>query len=223
VKLTVREAATMLNVSETKIYRLIDDEEIPFVMIHHHPMFHRIELLEWAMSMELPVSVDLYEDEHDQPFTTALERGGGRMLGDCLADLAVDLPIESASDRDVIRAVIAARDSEMFVDRAADSIAIPQARSPIICPETPPMVMLWWCGPRTLVVNNVPTNVLFLVIAPTIKQHLQLLSRLSLALHDSAFRAAVQRSGAFDQVVAEARRWELDVEAAPSASHRAAR
>ena len=54
MKLTVRAAAVMLSVSETAIYRWVDDDEIPFVMIQHHPMFHRVELLEWAMAMELP-------------------------------------------------------------------------------------------------------------------------------------------------------------------------
>lgn len=221
MRLSVREAATMLNVSETKVYRWVDEEEIPFVMIHHHPMFHRVELLEWAMAMELPISVDLYEDDRDQPFTSALERGGGRALRGGLVDLPAALPIESA-ERDVIRAVIAARESEMFVARPADGIAIPKARSPIICPEASSMVMLWWCGHRALVINEVPTNVLFLVVAQTIKQHLQLLSRLAHALHDSAFRTAVQRKDAFDQVVAEARRWELEIEAAAATSDGAA-
>jgi excisionase family DNA binding protein len=208
VKLTVREAAAMLNVSETKVYRWIDDEEIPFVMVHHHPMFHRVELLEWAMEMELPISADLYEHAGDHPFTAALERGGGHTLGGDLGGLAADLPFESAADREVVRAVIAAREAEIFVSRAADWIAIPKARSPIICAETPPLVLLWWCGHRALVISHAPTSALFLIVAPTIGEHLRLLSRLSLALHDPAFRTAAQNAGAFDQVIAEARRWE---------------
>jgi len=203
----------MLKVSETKIYRWVEDDEIPFVMIHHHPRFHRVELLEWAMAMELPVSVDLYEGGHDQPFSAALERGGGRTLAGSLGDLAADLPIERADEREVLQAVIAARGDELFIRRGADRILVPRARSPIICPETPPMVMLWWCGERARKPDRVPVSVVFLILAPTIKQHLQLLSRLSLALHDEAFGAAVQRPGAFDRVVAEARRWEQAIEA----------
>lgn len=212
----------MLSVSETKIYRWVDDDEIPFVMIHHHPMFHRVELLEWAMAMELPVRVDLYEGEHEQPFTLALERGGGRTLEGGLDALAAGLPIERASDRDVLASVISARRSELFVHRAAACIAVPKARSPIICPEVPPLVTLWWPGDRALVINDVPTSAVFVILAPTIKQHLQLLARLSLALHDPGFRAAVQRTGAFGPVVAEARRWEQAVAAAAAASPGAA-
>jgi len=222
VKLTVREAAAMLSVSETKIYRWVDADEIPFVMIHHHPMFHRVELLEWAMAMELPVRAVFSEGEPEYLLASALERGGGRTLEGGVDDLAADLPIDRAPDRDVLQAVISARSSELFVHRAADRIAIPKARSPLICPEAPPAVRLWWSGDRALVINHVPTSAVFVIVAPTIKQHLQLLARLSLALHAPAFRTAVARAGAFDPVVAEARRWEHELAAAPPAGHGAA-
>ena len=203
--LTVREAATVLNVSETKIYRWVDDEVIPFVMVHHHPRFHRLELLEWAMEMELPVSFDLYADVHDQPLTRALERGGGRVIDTDLAELASQLPLEPA-DRDVVRSVITAREAELFVN--AGEIAIPKARSPIICADSSAAVSLSWSGQRAL----------FLIVAPTIKRHLQLLSRLSLAVRDSRVRTAVQRTGAFEPVVVETRRWEQDIEARTGAT-----
>jgi len=215
VKLSVREAARILSVSETKVYRWVDEEEIPFVMIQHRPMFNRVELLEWAMEEELPVGADLYEDDHECPLATALERGGGRVVGDSLATFAAELPIESAPDRELIGTVIAARQAEMFVGRAADHIAVPKARSPIVCPGTPPLVALGWCGQSALVIGGVPMTVVFAIVAPTVKQHLKLLSRLSLALHDPGFRAAVQERGAFERVIAEAGRFERDLEGRP--------
>lgn len=207
MKLTVREAASVLDVSETKIYRWVDHEVIPFVMIHHQPVFHRLELLEWAMEMELPIRVDLYEDGHDLPFATALERGGGHMIGDRLDEIAGSLPVP-ASDREAVREVLVSRESELFVGRPGDLIAIPKARSPIICPDVPSAVSLWWCGHRAVVINNARRSAIFLIVAPTVRCHLQLLSRLSLALHDPGFRDAVKRAGAFDGVIVQARRWE---------------
>jgi nitrogen PTS system EIIA component len=218
VKLTVRQAAGMLNVDETQIYRWVDADEIPFVMLHQQPRFHRLELLEWAIEKELRIDVDLYEDDRDQPFACALERGGWRLLARgestltlSMADLASALLIESADDRKLIRAVLTARDLVLFVVRAADGIAIPRADSPIIVPDQPAAVTLCWCDPA-LTINAVPTHALFLIVAPTIKQHLQLLSRLSLALHERAFATTVLVAGAFEPVLAEARRWEQAIE-----------
>jgi len=204
VKLTIREAAAMLNVPETKLYRWVDDGEIPFVTIQHHPLFHRLELLEWAMEQDLPISVDLYEDPTEAPFATALELGGGHVMTAAgLPQIADDLPID-AGDRDVIRAVIAARGHEMFQVR--DRIAVPTARSPLICPELPPTVMLWWCRDDVLTVDGQPTKAVFAIAAPTVLDHLQLLSRLLLVLRDDGFVQAVQRVYPIANVIAEARR-----------------
>jgi excisionase family DNA binding protein len=217
MKLDARQAARMLGVSETEIYRRVDAGEIPFTMIHHRPLFHRVELLEWAMSIELPISVDLYEDLHESephPLAAALERGGGGTVGADLGELVEDLPALARPERDLLRAVIASRSAAMFVSRAADRIALPRANSPIICAGTPGRVLLRWAAQRALTLPDVPVSALFLIIAPTIRRHHELLSRLSLALHDPAFRAAAQRAGAFAGVVAEARRWEMALAAA---------
>ena len=214
MKLGVREAARMLNVSETKIYRWVDQEEIPFAMIQHHPMFHRVELLEWAIEMELPVSADLYEDDGDHPLTSAFQRGGGYVINESLESIAMNLATVSPADREVIGAVIAARANEMFVARAADGIFVPKARSPIVCPDASPLLMLCWSGPRPIILGGAPANVVFVIVAPTVKDHLKLLSRLSLALHGAAFRAAVQGRDAFDPVLAESRRFEQALDAA---------
>jgi len=219
MKLSAREAAALLNVSETKIYRLVDEGEIPFTVVHHHPLFHRVELLEWAMSNEIQVSAAVFEDG-DAPLAVALEHGGGKLLGDSLARIADDLPIENPVDRDLVRSVIEARASEMFASRGPSRIAIPRARSPIICPSSRPAVMLWWCG-RRHVLGDAAISALFVIVAPTIHRHLQLLSRLSYALHDDAFVAAVQRDGAITEVIAEVRRIELAIAARAMTDERA--
>jgi excisionase family DNA binding protein len=213
MKLDARQAARMLGVGETRIYRWVDAGEIPFTMVHHRPLFHRVELLEWAMAMELPVAVDLYEDGEPSPFADALERGGGGTITAAPEELADEIPALPGAERELISAVIAARAREMFVSRAADWIAMPRANSPIICPATPGLVLLRWAARRALMVRDTPINALFLIVAPTIRRHHELLSRLALALHDPTFRAAALRMGAFAEVVAEARRWEAQLAA----------
>jgi nitrogen PTS system EIIA component len=79
--LTVRDAAKLLGIAESRIYRWVDDGDIPFLRVNDQIRFHRAELLEWATARRLPVSVEMFHDEDvtDQAlpdFARALEAGG---------------------------------------------------------------------------------------------------------------------------------------------------
>jgi len=208
VNLTVRQAANVLGVPETRVYRWIDDGDIPCTMVQHHPQFHRAELLEWAMENDHAISADLYEGRQELPLTTALERGGGHLLQRDLSEIADGMPIDEPADRELIRATIATRDAEMFARRGPKWIATPHVRSPIVCAGARPALGLWWCEHRAVMIDDAPTNALFVLIAPTIRQHLELLSRLSLVLQDRAFVLAIKESRAIGDVIAESRRME---------------
>src|SRR5690349_730596 len=60
MELNVRDAARLLGTPEKQVYRWIDEGEIPFYKINEQPRFNRAELLEWATSRRLPVSVDVF-------------------------------------------------------------------------------------------------------------------------------------------------------------------
>ncbi|MEO6777167.1 MAG: helix-turn-helix domain-containing protein, partial [Kofleriaceae bacterium] len=164
MKLTVREAAAVLDVAEAQIYRWVEHEDIPFVMIHQRPRFHRLELFEWAIDRELPIRGDLYEGDRDQPFTRALERGGPPVVIRDPSELAPEIPV----DAEVIGAILLARAGALLVAHPALGVAIPRARSPIICPEVSATVMLRWCEPA-LAIGAASVGAMFLILAPTIK------------------------------------------------------
>ncbi|MEO9184354.1 MAG: hypothetical protein ABI467_12730, partial [Kofleriaceae bacterium] len=146
---------------------------------------------------------------HDQPFTRALERGGPPVAIRDPSELAPEIPI----DGEVIGAILRARAGALLVAHPALGVAIPRARSPIICPEVSATVMLRWCEPA-LAIGAASVGAMFLILAPTIKQHLELLSRLAVAIHDRELSAAVQARRPGDQLIADVRRWELAVEGA---------
>ena len=85
MELNVREAARVLGVPEKKIYRWIDENEIPFYMIGGQPRFSRAALLEWATSRTMPVSVDVFQGQGENGqgpgLVEALRAGGVHTKG----------------------------------------------------------------------------------------------------------------------------------------------
>ena len=53
-----------------------------------------------------------------------------------------------------------------------------------------------------------PVHVLFSLVCPTVRSHLQALSRLSFSLHDAKFKAIVMSRGRPEEILREARRVE---------------
>jgi PTS system nitrogen regulatory IIA component len=56
--------------------------------------------------------------------------------------------------------------------------------------------------------DALPVHVLFLVLSPTVRDHLHLLARLAYALRDPGFKGAVLRQGPDDEILREVRRVE---------------
>jgi PTS system nitrogen regulatory IIA component len=219
MKLNVRQAASALAVPESQVYRWVEAGEIPCSLMNHQPFFSRAELLEWATARRLPVSVELFENGDEESgarpprLAEALARGGvhhGIQGGDrpsILRAIVDRLPVADPGDRDVLLAVLLAREA-LGSTGIGEGIAIPHVRSPLVFPGSPAAVSL--CFLETAVpfgaIDGQPVHTIFALVSSTIPGHLQLLSRLSLALHDPGFKAAVLRRAGQDEIVGEARR-----------------
>src|SRR5271155_4171068 len=81
MKLTVRDAAQMLNVSEKSVYRWIKQGVIPAYQINDQYRFNRAELLEWATSRRISVSPEIFAEpeggETPPPLLSEALRAGG--------------------------------------------------------------------------------------------------------------------------------------------------
>ena len=98
MKLNVRQAARVLSVSESEIYRWVESGEIPCLMVKHQPLFGRAELLEWATARRLPVSLELFEHGDD---------GGGNLrLADVLQRGGVHHDVPGIDRASVLRAIV---------------------------------------------------------------------------------------------------------------------
>ncbi len=217
MKVNVREAARLLSVSESEVYRWVESGEIPCSVVNHQPLFSRAELLEWATARRLPVSVELFEPGNDTGASVrladALARGGvhhGVRGGDrasVLRAVVERLPVPDEEDRRVLLQVLLAREA-LGSTAVGDGIAIPHVRSPLVFPGTSGVMAVCFLEAPVAfcALDGLPIHTIFALLSPTIRGHLQLLSRLSRALHDSRFKAVVLRRTRCEEIVAEAQR-----------------
>jgi PTS system nitrogen regulatory IIA component len=228
MKIPVREAARLLSVSETEIYRWVEDGDIPCHLVNHQPLFSRAELLEWATAHRMPLSTELFDDgDPSGSLASALERGGvhdhiaASNREAVLRAVVTHLPIADPGERELVLAVMVAREHEAST-AIGEGIAIPHVRAPLVFAGLPTAVAVCYLdNPVPFdAIDGQPVHIVFALMTPTIRSHLQLLSRLSLALHDPGFKTALTNHEPLDPLLAHVRR--LDAALAFSSQHRPA-
>jgi PTS system nitrogen regulatory IIA component len=220
MKLTVKDAARLLDVSEKTIYRWIKQESIPAYRINEQYRFNRAELLEWATSQRIKVSAEIFDEyEHESSslpsLSEALEAGGifyrleGNTRDDVLANIVEHLRLPEEVDREFLLQILVARE-EMESTAIADGIAIPHARSPIVQHVNRPTVTLCFLDHPVdfKSLDGKPVHTLFTLVTPTIRSHLHLLSRIAFVLRDSGFAGLVRCQARRDEILTEIRRLE---------------
>lgn len=220
MELNVRDAARLLSTPEKQVYRWIDEGEIPFYKINEQPRFNRAELLEWATSRRLPVSVDVFlGNEEEGParpgLVEALKVGGvhanvpGTDRESVLRAVVDTLRLPATTDREFLVQVLLAREA-IGSTGIGDGIAIPHVRNPVVLNGLLASITLCYLThPIPFdAIDGQPVHTIFWIISPTIRAHLQLLARLSWALHDPDFKAAVLRRATEAEILEHAARIE---------------
>jgi PTS system nitrogen regulatory IIA component len=221
MKLTVRDAAQMLSVSEKSIYRWIKQGVIPAYQINDQYRFNRAELLEWATSRKMGVSPEIFSEPEggDAPppnLSAALEAGGihYRMGGSDKASVlqaVVDvMKLPEEVDRKFLYQVLLAREA-LGSTGIGDGIAIPHVRNPIVLHVLRPMVTLCFLERPVEfgALDGRPVSILFTFISPTVRAHLHLLSRLGFALRDVDFKSAVTQQAPRERILETLKRAEI--------------
>jgi PTS system nitrogen regulatory IIA component len=220
VQLTVRDVSRFLNVSEPTVTRWIKKRALPAQWVNGQYRLNRSELLEWATANQIQVSRELFDhlDRDDEPapsLTESLEAGGifyGLQDTDknrALQALVNILPLPDEIDRELLLRLYLAREAAATT-AIGNGIALPHVRNPIVLHVAKPMVTLCFLEKPVDfgALDGKPVHVLFSLICPTTRSHLQMLSRISYALHDAKFRATVTRAAPREEILRELRRVE---------------
>ena len=220
MELTLRSVSELLNAPEATVTRWIKQRGLPALHVGGQYRVNRAELLEWATANRVKVSLELFdrlesETEAAPCLADSLEAGGVHyQIGDTNKSLALRalvavLPLPDDVDRELLLRLFLAREASAST-AIGDGIAIPHVRNPIVLHVSKPTITLAFLS-RPVdfgALDGKPVHVLFSIISPTNRSHLQLLSRLSFALHDAKLRETVIRQASRDEILREVHRVE---------------
>ncbi len=203
MRVTVREAAALLNAPETQVYAWIESGDLPAHRINDQFRINRSELLEWATGRNISVAPALFhEDEEDERIPSvaeSLERGGvfhdvaGATRLEVLRSIIGLLKLEDEGDRETLLQLLLARDAAAVVP-VGDGIAIPHVRNPIaLATDDPSLTLCFLRQPVDFAApDGLPVFALFFLVSPTTRVHLQMLAKVASLLRDPAFREAIR-------------------------------
>jgi len=209
---SVKDAANLLSVSEKTIYRWIKQEIVPVYRVNEQYRFNRSELLEWATSRRMGVSPEAFHEPEAvgiplPKLVGSLETGGiiyrlgGKTREGVMSNLVDELRLPEEVDRDYLLKVLNARE-ELASTGVGNGIAIPHPRKPVLLHITKPSITLAFLEDPVdfLALDGKPIHTLFCLISPTLRAHLHLLSKLSFAMRDPGFKAAIQNQGSREEI-----------------------
>ncbi|MCX5637009.1 MAG: PTS sugar transporter subunit IIA, partial [Planctomycetota bacterium] len=201
MQLTVRDVSSLLSVSEKTVYRWIQRNSLPGYRVNHQYRFNRAELLEWATANKIKVSADLFSEPESQTappcgLLEAIKLGGiyyrvsAMDKKTALAGVVEMIHLPPQVDKEFLLNVLLAREA-LASTGIGDGIAIPHVRNPIVLHVPSPMISLCFLEQPIEfgAIDARPVYCLFTIISPSVRAHLNLLSRLGYALRDTDFKS----------------------------------
>ena len=228
MQLSVKDVAKLLNVTDQTIYRWIKQDSIPVYRINEQCRFNRAEILEWATSKRIPISIEALTEADSSKtqlptLLDTLKAGGvyyrieGTDKSTVLRNMVEVMRLPEEVDREFLYQVLLARET-LGSTGIGDGIAIPHVRNPIVLHITKPTITLCFLEhPINFeAIDGEPVNVLFTLISPTVRAHLHLLSRLGYVLKNPEFKAAIKRQELRDVLLETLAAAEATIPVAPA-------
>ncbi|MGA2448745.1 MAG: PTS sugar transporter subunit IIA [Polyangiaceae bacterium] len=217
MELSIRDVARLLQVSEDTVFRWAREHELPAHRANGEYRFNRVELQEWATHKGLPVSPELFAPRGLvrllPSLRGAIERGGvyhdipGGARESVLYAVTRVPGIPATIPRERLYDLLVSREA-LASTGVGDGIAIPHPRDPLVVRVDEPVILLCFLEQSVdfSALDGAPIRVLFVSLAPSIHTHLQMLSRIAHALHDSRFRDLLGARAPADEILRDAGR-----------------
>jgi PTS system nitrogen regulatory IIA component len=204
--LKVTELAAAAGVSEKTVLFWIKDMGLPAHKQDDRYRINRVDLLEWATNQGISIPPEIFvvsnETSHLSNVSEALQLGGifydlpGDTPDTALREVVSRLHLPPGLDPEFLLQTLLAREA-LGSTALGNGIAIPHVRNPIVGPAGESAICL--CFLKNPIdfnaVDGQPVTILFTLVTPNVKAHLQLLAKLAFLLHDQPFQELLHRPG----------------------------
>ncbi len=200
MQLNLSQVARLFSVSENTVTLWVRQRNLPAHEINSQYRFDRAELLEWAATNERRFSPGMFQEINgdfvgELSLASALQRGGvslrvsGNDRYDVFRKAIEELPLPPSFDREGLLGLMIAREKSGGT-AIGSGIAIPHPRYPVVLPDNLSVVRACYLEhPLDYhAADGKLVDTLFLMVCPTVHEHLQLLARLACVLQSAEFR-----------------------------------
>ncbi|MDR0994422.1 MAG: PTS sugar transporter subunit IIA [Verrucomicrobiota bacterium] len=219
MQLTVKDAAHSLNVAEKTVYRWIQSGGLPAYRVAGQYRINRAMLFDWATSKRINFSADSAVAESEPNvlplLSDALQEGGihyrvgGKTKAEALKAAVELLKLPDHVNREFLHQALMTRE-QLQSTGIGDGVALPHVRNPAVFELLLPQVCLCFLEASIPfdALDGKPVHVMFLPLAPNVRSHLHLLSRISFALRQPSFKALVEAEAGRERILKALRQLE---------------
>ncbi|ACN14748.1 PtsN1 [Desulforapulum autotrophicum HRM2] len=224
MKLTIREIARRLALNMDTLERWIKQGRIPVTKRGDEGIFNETELKRWARSQRCSYRVSTQPDNNEHQtgsgmLALAMDLGGvfagveGSDKASVLKSCVSLVPGLSPDFQEILYAQLLEREA-LISTGIGKGIAIPHPRNPLDKGvDCPTVVTFFLDQPVDFdAIDDLPVFVLFLLLSPTVQDHLKLLSRLSFCLRDGAFVSFLKKIPEQEALLARVKKMETAIE-----------
>lgn len=208
MKLELSELAESLQLPLYTVERWIRQGRIPVRKTGSQCIFKRSVLLKWSQKHD--IAFNMAEEQTESQVTeepvrllAAMQRGGvhygikGETVDEVLKNAVTHIPGYSHDEQDLLLTTLMERE-KLTSTGIGKGVAIPHPRSPLPGKDRPALISTFFLD-KAIDFNSLddkPVFVMFVIVCPSVKSHLHLLSRISFCLRDNSFVHDLQQSPA---------------------------
>lgn len=214
MRLGVRDVASQFGVPEKVVFRWVDEDGLPVSKVDGQYRFSPSALFEWATvrGMKIPPALFREPENGDREvlpnLVEALRAGGvirdvaGTDKKTVLSALVGHLKLPRNVSPEGLLQIIMARE-QLGSTGIGEGIAIPHVRNPIVMRVPKPALLLGLLRQpiEYAAVDRKPVHSVFLVITPTTRSHLHILSRLGYVLQNYGIRNLLESRAPSERIL----------------------